>query len=334
MRYVPVVDSNQKPLMPTTANRAASWIESKKATPFWKGGIFCVRLNRKPSLDEVQDIVVGIDPGSKKEGYCIMSESKVFLNLQADAVTWVKDHLETRRMMRRSRRQRKTPYRKCRINRSKREFLPPSTKARWQWKLRICNWLKKMYPINCFIVEDIKAVTKKGQKKWNVSFSPLEVGKKYFYAELKKLGKVRKKTGFETFTLRNELGLTKSKNKMSNVWEAHCIDAFVLGHSWLGGSMTPSNKKVLCIVPLQFYRRQLHVFKPVRGGIRKNYGGTMSLGLKRGSIIKHKKWGLCYLGGSSKGRASLHCTKTGKRLSQKVKIENISFLSYNSWRIF
>ena len=32
MLFVPVVDSNQKPLMPTTANRAARWIKSGKCT--------------------------------------------------------------------------------------------------------------------------------------------------------------------------------------------------------------------------------------------------------------------------------------------------------------
>ena len=41
MLFVPVVDSNQKPLMPTTANRAARWIKSGKCTPFWKRGVFC-----------------------------------------------------------------------------------------------------------------------------------------------------------------------------------------------------------------------------------------------------------------------------------------------------
>ena len=58
MLFVPVVDNNQKPLMPTTANRAASWIRSKKATPFWKRGIFCVRLNVEPSARETQTIAV------------------------------------------------------------------------------------------------------------------------------------------------------------------------------------------------------------------------------------------------------------------------------------
>ena len=115
MQYVPVVDKSQKPLMPTTANRAASWIRSKKATPFWKRGIFCVRLNTRPSGKETQTIVLGIDPGSKKEGYTAKSEAHTYINIQADAVTWVKDVIEVRRNLRRSRRNRKTPYRKCHL---------------------------------------------------------------------------------------------------------------------------------------------------------------------------------------------------------------------------
>src|ERR1700690_2105702 len=69
MVYVPVVDRNQKPLMPTTPSRARRWIKSKEATPFWKKGVFRIRLNRDPSGVEKQGIVVGIDPGSKKEGF-------------------------------------------------------------------------------------------------------------------------------------------------------------------------------------------------------------------------------------------------------------------------
>src|SRR5206468_2321250 len=104
MLYVPVVDRDQNPLMPTTANRAATWMRSGKATGFFKKGIFCVRLNTQPSDNKTQSIAMGVDPGSKKEGYTVKSKAHTYLNIQADAVCWVKSAVETRRMMRRLRR--------------------------------------------------------------------------------------------------------------------------------------------------------------------------------------------------------------------------------------
>ena len=98
------------------------------------------------------------------------------LNIQADAVTWVKDAVKTRREMRRTRRGRKTPCRKPRFNRAK-GSLAPSTKARWQWKLRICWWLKKIFPVTDFVVEDIAAVTKKGSVDGINHFLPWKLGK-------------------------------------------------------------------------------------------------------------------------------------------------------------
>ena len=229
MLFVPVVDRNQKALMPTTPNRATNWIKSRKATPFWKKGIFCVRLNQEPSGRNLQSICVGIDPGSKKEAFTIKSESHTYLNIQTDAVTWVKDAVKTRREMRRARRFRTTPCRQPRFNLAK-GGLPPSTKARWQWKLRICKWLQKMFPITDFIVEDIKARTT-GKRRWDRSFSPLEIGKQWFYDQLSKLGCIGTKRGFETKELRDNAGLKKSSNKMSETFEAHCVDSCVLANS-------------------------------------------------------------------------------------------------------
>jgi hypothetical protein len=91
-------------------------IKSKKATPLWSKGIFCIRLNVEQSNNFLEPVVVGIDPGSKKEALTIKSESHTYLNIQADAVTWVKDAVKTRREMRRTRRYRKTPCRKPRFN--------------------------------------------------------------------------------------------------------------------------------------------------------------------------------------------------------------------------
>jgi hypothetical protein len=89
--FVPVVDSNQRPLMPTTPSRARRWIKSGKATPFWKRGIFCVRLNVEPSNRNTQPIAAGIDSGSKREAITLKSQSHTYLNLLLHAVDWVKD---------------------------------------------------------------------------------------------------------------------------------------------------------------------------------------------------------------------------------------------------
>ena len=328
--FVPVVNQQQEPLMPTTPSRAKRWIKSGKATPFFKKGIFCVRLNVEPSNQETQEVAVGIDPGSKKEGFTVKSLAHTYLNIQTDAVTWVKDAVEIRRNMRKARRSKNTP---CRINRQnrKRGGLSPSTKARWQWKLRICNQLKRIFPIEVFVVEDIKAKTFKNKIKWNTSFSPLEVGKNWFYTELEKLGKVELKQGYETKELRDLLGLQKIKEKTAEVFEAHCVDSWVLASSWVGGKV-PDNKQLLLVTSLRLHRRQLHKLQPEKDGIRKLYGSTRSLGFKRGSLVKHPRYGITYVGGNSKNRISLHSLKTGQRLCQNVKVEDCKFLSYNSER--
>lgn len=336
---VPVLGLKNEPLMPCSEKRARKLIEKGEAFSFWKKGIFCIRLKKEPSSKELQKIVVGIDPGSMKEGYTVKSEAHTLLNIQADAITWVKERLEFRKNCRRSRRFRKTPYRKCRSNRKTHKYpwLAPSTKARWQWKLRICNWLKKLYPIEKFIVEDIKARNFKGKTS---NFSILETGKIWFYVELGKLGSVETMQGYETAKLRNELGLTKTKAKLSNVFEAHCVDSWVLAYKDVGGLSAPENKRILFLIPFRHYRRRLHVQVPIKGGFRKHFGSTRSLGFKRGSLVKHSEYGLTYISGNSiiqnknykYKRISLNCIFSGDRISVCAQVTHIKFLTISSWR--
>ena len=340
MQYIPVVDKDQRPLMPTTSARAKKWIKSGKATPFWKKGIFCVRLNVEPSDRNFQPIACGVDPGSKREGYTIKSGKHHYLNIQATAVDWVGKHILTRRQMRRSRRYRQTPCRQPRWNRLANKLrLPPSTKARWQWKLRICNWLSKMFPITTFVVEDIKAHAWGG--KWGKTFSPLQQGKEWFYSELELLAELQTLQGVETKQLRDLLGLKKTKNKLAEKFEAHCVDSFALAYAAVGGSSIPKNQDLLLVVPMRFHRRQLHRLSHAPGHIRSPYGGTISAGFKRGSLVKHPKWGLTYVGGEmfkptkkepDRKVISLHSIETGKRLTQSAHPKDIKFLTYNSWR--
>ena len=261
--------------------------------------MFCVRLNVEPSDRQLDDVVVGVDPGSKKEAFTVKSAHHTYLNVQVDAVTHVSKRIKSRSEQRRGRRFRKCPYRKNRINRTQ-GSIPPSTRARWELKLRILNWLSKIYPISYVVVEDIKAWTRKGSKRWNSSFSPLEVGKQWFYDEIEKQWTLFTKAGYETKQLRDTLGLKKSFNKKSDSFEAHCVDSWVLANWVVEGHDTPDNKNIVCIVPYQLHRRQLHRLQPSKGGKRHRYGGTISMGLKRGRWVRHTKHGICFVGGSQK----------------------------------
>ena len=66
--FVPVKSKEGQQLMPTSPPVARHLIKSGKATPYWNHGVFCIRLNYEIS-DWTQEIAVGVDPGSKKEGF-------------------------------------------------------------------------------------------------------------------------------------------------------------------------------------------------------------------------------------------------------------------------
>src|SRR5258707_3164957 len=331
--FVPVVDQERNPLMPTTASRARKWIKSGKATHFWKGGLFCIRLNVEPSARVLQPVAVGIDPGSKREGYSVISAAHTFTNIQAEARDGVKEAEKRSTQRRRTRRGRNTPCRKPRQNRKQsKKKLPPSTRARWHWKLRLATFLCQLFPVSVFVVEDIKAQTKANKRRWNSSFSPLQVGKQWFYRELGKLAAVQTKQGYETKELREQFGLKKSGKKLAEVWEAHCIDAWVLASSAVGGQTKPDNTRLVCISPLSWHHRQLHRFEPEKGGKRKLYGSTFSQGIKRGMLVKHPKWGKAYVGGTMDGKLSLHDPQTGERLTQSAQVADCRLITALRWK--
>ena len=326
---VPVFGTDSVPLMPCEEKRARLLCERKQAFPFWKKGVFCIRLLKEPSARKYQEVVVGIDPGSKREGYTVATERRVVMNLLTNTPGDVREKVETRRMMRRGRRFRKTPCRKNRENRA-RGGLPPSTKARWQAKLRILNFLATLFRVTIVRVEDISARTKKGQRKWNVSFSPLEVGKAWFYGEVGKRFTLKTNPGFDTHQHRTSRGFTKTSKKLSDTWEAHNVDSHCLCEMQVGDL-----KPVKVIHRVDFYafrRRQLHLLVPAKGGLRRENGSTRSMGLKRGSLVKHPGYGVTYMGGTSAGRISLHSVDTGKRLTRSAQAQDVTFLTYTSWR--
>ena len=108
--FVPVKSKSGKKLMPTHPNKAGMLIKKGLATRYWSNGIFCIRLNYATEDEYTQDIVVGVDPGSKKEGFTVKSEKHTYLNIQANAHNKVGKKVAKRRELRRSRRSRNTVW--------------------------------------------------------------------------------------------------------------------------------------------------------------------------------------------------------------------------------
>ncbi|HKO24428.1 MAG TPA: RRXRR domain-containing protein [Chloroflexota bacterium] len=330
---VPVVSATGKPLMPTTHRRANRLLAKGRALRRFDRGLFYIKLLDRTD-GYTQPVALGIDPGSKREAFVVQSRQHTLLNIQAEAVTWVAAAVKRRAVARHLRRLRKTPRRARRPNRrADKKRLPPSTRARWGLKVRLAQWLARYYPLTTIVIEDIKAPTRAGERRWNKSFSPLEVGKAWGYGELEKIAPVHKVPGYVTKTLRDAAGLHKSGAKLSDRWDTHCVDAFVLANSAAEGPAQPTSTQMLVIVPLQLHRRQLHRFNLGTGGRPKPYGGTVSLGLKRGSWVRHTRHGLVFVGGTSHGRISLHSMATGKRLTQQARVEDCQLLCTASWRI-
>ncbi len=315
--------------MPCHPARARELIRKGKAVRQFDRGMFYIRLlNRSDGV--TQPIAIGVDPGSKKEGLTVKSSSHTYVNINADAVTFVEEAKKDQRILRRFRRQRKTPCRQPRSNRVM-GGLSPSTKARWQWKLRMLNWLRRIFPISDIVVENV-SVQNKGKREWDVSFSPLQTGKKWFYDEVRKLATLKTFEGHETARMRGDLGLNKTKKKTAEVFEAHCVDSWVLANAIVGGHAKPDNTRLLCVTPFRLHRRELHHQQPGKNGIRSPYGGTRSLGFKRGSIVRHRKYGIVFVGGTSNNRISLQRMEDGRRLCQNAKPSDVQFLAYSTWR--
>ena len=123
-----VINKNGNPLMPCKEAKARHLLGDKKAKvvkkiPFTIQLLFDCEEN-------VQPISVGIDAGSKHIGVSATTESKVLYEADVELRNDVVDLISTKREARRTRRNRKTRYRKARFNNRKREegWLAPSVR--------------------------------------------------------------------------------------------------------------------------------------------------------------------------------------------------------------
>ena len=112
-----------------------------------------------------------------------------------------------------------------------------------------------------------------------------------------------------------------------------------MGHGRLSqwGSKTHF-QQLWYVVPARLHRRQLHRLQASKGGERKPYGGTRSLGFKRGTLVQHPTYGRCIVGGfdRKKQTISLHDYRTNKRLTQGAQGEKcriLTWVAFRSWLV-
>ena len=132
--------------MPCSQRKARILLKQNKAKSY-KYNPFTIQLTIATG-ETKQDCHIGIDTGSKHIGFAITSEDKVLFKAEVELRQDIKSNLNTRRMYRRNRRNRKTRYRKPRFLNRKRndKWLPPSLQNRVNHTFRWIDELCKLVP--------------------------------------------------------------------------------------------------------------------------------------------------------------------------------------------
>lgn len=230
MVYVLDIDGN--PLMPTKRHGKVRRLLKEGKAKVVKRCPFTIQL-LYDSTRYVQEINLGIDAGSKHIGVSATTKEKVLYEADVELRNDIVDLISTRRECRRTRRNRKTRYRKDRFNNrvsaKKKGWLTPSVRQKIQTHLTVISNIYKILPVKNLIVEtasfDIQRIN-----------NPDISGKEYQQGEQKGFWNVREYVLFrDGHTCQCCKG--KSKDKILNV---HHIE------SRKTGGNAPNNLITLC----------------------------------------------------------------------------------------
>ncbi|MDC8832812.1 RNA-guided endonuclease IscB [Alteromonas gilva] len=156
-----VLDNQKQPLMPCRQARARQLLRDGKAAVFRRYP-FTIILKERQGGD-TQAVSLNVDPGSKTTGIALVAllqrgHVAIYGQHIVHRGQQVRDALESRRALRRSRRQRKTRYRKPRfLNRTRTAgWLPPSLMSRAH---NVETWAKRLNrfaPVTSANVETVR----------------------------------------------------------------------------------------------------------------------------------------------------------------------------------
>jgi 5-methylcytosine-specific restriction endonuclease McrA len=161
MSKVFIVDTNDQPLDPIHPGEARHWLKQGKAAVYRRFP-FTLILKCAIKDPEVQPLRVKLDPGSKTTGIALVNDATgevVFAAELTHRGQAIKTALDDRRAVRRSRRRRKTRYRKPRFsnrNNKKKGWLPPSLESRITNMLTWVERLSRYCPIAAISMELVR----------------------------------------------------------------------------------------------------------------------------------------------------------------------------------
>ena len=153
-----VLDKSKKPLDMIT-NAEARILLRKKLAVIHKMYPFTIRLRDNSCGSKDRAYTVKLDPGSRTTGVAITDDKDqvVMLAELEHRGHIIKKNLDSRRMIRRSRRNRKTRYREARfLNRTRpKGWLAPSVKSRADNVINFIKKYKKFLNINKVMIENV-----------------------------------------------------------------------------------------------------------------------------------------------------------------------------------
>lgn len=149
-----VISQNGQPLMPTENHAKVRILLKNKKAKVIKRCPFTIQL-AYDSTNYTQNITLGVDSGSKHIGLSATTKNKVLFESDVELRNDIVNLLSNRRQNRRTRRNRKTRYRKPRFNNRRRKegWLAPSVQNKMDSHLTVIRKVHEILPITKVIVE-------------------------------------------------------------------------------------------------------------------------------------------------------------------------------------
>lgn len=247
-----VLGKDGQPLMPTNRHgKVRRLLKSGKAKIVRKCP-FTIQLLCE-STTHTQEITLGVDSGSKHIGISATTKDKVLFEADVELRNDIVDNISTRRQFRRTRRNKKTRYRKARFNNRRRKdgWLAPSVQQKVDCHLTMIDKVNKILPITKTIVEvasfDIQKIK-----------NPVISGTEYQSGEQLDFWNVREYVLFRDGHI-CQCCKGKSKDKILNV---HHIESRKIGGD------APNNLITLCeTCHTKYHKGQIELPKSIKRGM-------------------------------------------------------------------